>query len=289
VILPRFELAEPISVGEACGILQGNDKARVMAGGTDLLVSMKKKTATAELVVSLGKIQGLRTISFSDPTTLIIGPTATVAEVAESSLIETNFPGLAFAAGKLASPQIRNRATIGGNICTARPAGDTIGPLIAYGATVRIAAARGERTAAVESIFKGPGQTTIGKDEILTSIELKRPAGSTGASYVKYTIRKAMEIALVSVTAVVSMDNGVCRSARVVLGAVAPTFIRCPAAESYLSGKEISEDVAERAGQLAVDACSPISDVRGSAGYRRRLVQVLVKRAILEAAANVRT
>ncbi len=287
MILPRFELAEPASVGEACALLQSNGKARVIAGGTDLLVSLKKKAVSAELLVSLAKIRGLSGMAVSEKDHLSIGPMVSIAEIAGSPQVEASFPALSKAAGKLGSLQIRNRATIGGNICTARPAGDTIGPLIAYGATVEITSPKGSRSAPVETIFKGPGQTTVGKDEIITSIVLKQPTGRNGASYLKYTIRNAMEIALVSVTTVISIDNGVCRSARVVLGAVAPTFIRCPAAEAYLTGKKISDDVASHAGSIAVDTCRPITDVRGSADYRRRLVQVLVKRSLLEAASNV--
>jgi carbon-monoxide dehydrogenase medium subunit len=282
--LPCFELTEPTSIGEACRMLQGNGEIRLIAGGTDLLVGMKRKGARADLVVSLSRIGELRSMWFPDQTTLVLGAMVSIDDISESPLIKANFPALSNAAGKVGSPEIRNRATIGGNICATRPAGDTIGPLIAYGATVEIAGPTGARSAAVESIFGGSGQTTLGKDEILTSIWLKRPADGTGASYAKFTVRHTLEVPLVSVTSVVSLENGVCRSATLVLGAVAPTFMRCPAAEGLLTGKEMSEAVAERAGYLAGNMCSPTSGLPGLAHYRRRLVEMLVKQSLLEAA-----
>ena len=240
----------------------------------------------ADRLVSLARITELKDSSFPDGVILSLGPMMTIDEIAGSPLIRMNFPALHIAAGKLGSPQVRNRATIGGNVCTARPAGDTIGPLFAYGATAQITSSATERTEPFEALFRGPGQTSIKAGEILTAITIKRPPNGTHGSYVKYTIRNAMEIALVSATAVLSMERDVCRSASVVVGAVAPTFVRCPATEEFLVGKRITEDVAERAGRLVVEACSPISDVRASAGYRSRLVQILVKRSLLEAVSS---
>ena len=287
MILLQFELIEPDSVIKACDFLQHNDKARIIAGGTDLLVNLKKKTIISDLLVSLDKISGLNNISFPDRSILSLGPLLTIADIAESPLIKAHFPVLSQAAGKLGSPQVRNRATIGGNICTARPAGDTIGPLIAYGATAQITGAIGVRTQPFATLFQGPGQTSIGRGEILTAIMIKRPVGNIRGNYIKYTIRKAMEIALISITTLVSLENSVCSSAKIILGAVAPTFIRCPAAEDFLVGKKITDDIADRAGKLAINACSPISDVRASADYRRKLVKILVKRSLLEAISSV--
>ncbi len=287
MILPRFELMEPGSVSEACDILRRNEKSKVIAGGTDLLVNMKRKVIAPDVLVSLAGIPEFKTMRSPDAASVALGPMMTIAEVAESPLIKANFPVLCQAAGKLGSAQVRNRATIGGNVCTARPAGDTIGPLIAYGAAAHITGARGERTEPFGALFRGPGQTTIRPDELLTAVTLPRPAPNTGGSYVKYTIRNAMEIALVSVTSLLTFERGVCRSAKVVLGAVAPTFVRCPASEGFLVGKKVTEKVAEEAGRLVIDACSPITDIRASADYRGKLVQVLVKRCLLEAAASV--
>jgi CO/xanthine dehydrogenase FAD-binding subunit len=284
MILPRFRLLEPTSVKEVCDILQHNNDTRVIAGGTDLLVNMKKKVIMAGTLISLDKISELKDVSYSGKTGLTMGSMVRIADVAESPIIKTNYSILATAADKLGSLQIRNRATIGGNICSARPAADTIGPLIAYGAVAQIASSGGAREEAIETIFKGPGQTTIGKGEFLTGITIKSPEDNTESSYIKFGIRRAMDIAVVSVTSLITLKNGTCSLARLVLGAVAPTFIRCPKAEEFLLGKDLSEDVAEQASRLATAASRPISDFRASADYRRNLVQVLVKRSLLEAA-----
>ena len=210
-------------------------------------------------------------------------------EIETSPVVRKNYPVLAKAAGKLGSLQIRNLATIGGNICSARPAGDTIGALIACGAAVQITSSKGVRNEPIETIFKGPGQTTIGKNELLTGITLKKPVSNTGSSYIKYGVRNAMEIAMVSVTSLVTIEGGVCKSARVVMGAVGPTFVQCTKVEEFLVGKPISESVAEKAGQLALDAAHLRNSLRASAEYRRNLIQVLVKRSLLEAASEVKS
>jgi CO/xanthine dehydrogenase FAD-binding subunit len=286
MILPRFELVEPTKIEEVCDILQKQEKVKVIAGGTDLLVNMKRKVIAADMLVSLSKIPELSGLFFSDKTGLEIGSMVRIADINVSPVIKAQYPGLATAAGKLGSPQIRNRATIGGNVSSARPAADMVGPLIAYGAIARIATPGGVREEPLEKIFKGPGQTTLAKGEFLMGMRIHTPEKNTGISYIKYGIRHAMEIALVSVTSLVVLEKGTCRLARVVLGAVAPTFIRCPKTEGFLTGKEISEQVVEEAGDLASQSCSPITDIRASADYRRQLVRVLTKRTINEAVAD---
>lgn len=288
MILPRFELAEPKTVQDVCNTLKQKDRVKVIAGGTDLLVNLKKKAFTADTVVSLSQIPELSGISFTANTGLTIGAMVRIAEIAVDPVIAANYPGLAAAAGKLGSPQIRNRATVGGNVCSARPAADMVGPLVAYRAIAQIATPSGTREEPVERIFRGPGQTTLGKDEFLTGIKVPAPAKNTGISYIKYGIRHAMEIALVSVTSLLVIENGKCTSSRVVLGAVAPTFIRCSATEEFLIGKTISEAVAEQAGYSAADICTPITDIRGTADYRRQMVRVLTKRTLLEAASRIK-
>jgi CO/xanthine dehydrogenase FAD-binding subunit len=181
---------------------------------------------------------------------------------------------------------VRNLATIGGNICTARPSGDTIGPLVAYEASVEVTGPDGRRKEDLQSFIRAPGLTTLAKEEVLTAIMVKTPAPNTGGSYVKYGVRNAMEIAIVSVTCLVTVHRGACTSAKIVLGAVAPTFIRCPAAEESLAGKEITGEAAAQAGRLAAAVATPHTSRRGSAEYRQKLVEILTKRALLEAAAN---
>lgn len=286
MILPRFELEEPTTVKEVCYILQKNNSVKVIAGGTDLLVNMKKKVITADILISLDKLAQLDQLSFSNEKGLTLGAMSRIADIAASPVIKDHYPGLAVAAGKLGSPQIRNRATVGGNVCSARPAADMVGPLTAYGAVAIIATADGEREEPLEKLFKGPGQTTLKKGEFLIGFKIKTPFRNTGISYIKYGIRHAMEIAMVSVTSLVELDKGNCQASRVVLGAVAPTFIRAPKTEAYLKGKTISKAVAEQAGEMASGECSPITDIRASAEYRRQLVRVLTERSLLEIAAS---
>lgn len=284
MILPKYEFLEPLTVHDLFSSLKNyGDKAKIIAGGTDLLVNMKKKAIKPDAVISLAKIPELDKIQFNEGKGLVLGPMVTISQIAESSIIKDKYSILSQAAGKLGSWQIRNRATVGGNICTARPAGDMIGPLIAYGARVKITGSGSEREELLEKIFVGPGKTTISPQEILTEIIVNTPEANTGASYIKYGIRRAMEIAMVSVTAVLSFKKGTCTSASIVLGAVAPTFVRCSRSEEMLTGEKITTAIAEKAGQAAATFCSPISDIRGSADYRRQLVRVLTKRSILEA------
>lgn len=286
MILPRFDLLEPSSVKEICKALQSGNNSRVIAGGTDLLVNLKKKVFTADTLISLDKAAELKEMSFSDEKGLTLGSAVRIIDVVDSPVIQENFPALAAAAGKLGSWQIRTRATIGGNVCSARPAADTIGPLIAYGAFAVIASPDGTREELIETIYKGPGQTTLAKGEILQAIRIPKPLKNTKVVYTKYGIRQAMEIALVSVTTSVTLENDICTTGKIVLGAVAPTYIRCIKTEEFLKGKAITEDTAEQAGQVASESCKPITDIRASADYRRQLVKVLVKRNLLSSVAG---
>jgi carbon-monoxide dehydrogenase medium subunit len=208
----------------------------------------------------------------------------TVSELAETPIIKQKFPLLAIAANKIGSPQIRNRATVGGNICTARPAGDTIGPLTAYGAEVQLVLGKESRWEPISKFITGPGKTNRKDGEVLAAIRIKPFPANTGVSYIKYGVRKAMEIAMVSVTTVLTFKGDECEKAIIVLGAVAPTFIHSDDAEAALKSRKITTPIAEQAAEMAAACCRPITDTRASAEYRRDLIQVLTKRGILEAA-----
>jgi carbon-monoxide dehydrogenase medium subunit len=286
VILPRFQFLEPETFEGVHQIVEKNKGDTVlMAGGTDLLVNLKRKVVKAKIVISLEKINSIKQINYSESAGLILGSMVTISELAETPLIQQKFPLLAAAAGKLGSPQIRNRATVGGNICTARPAGDTIGPLLAYGAEVQLVLGKESRWEPLSKFIVGPGKTTRKEGEVLAAIKIKPFAADSGVSYIKYGVRKAMEIAMVSVTTALTFNGNKCKSAFIILGAVAPTFIRSSDAEEALRSKEITPSLAEKAGELAAACCTPITDVRASAEYRRDLVKALAKRGIMEAAA----
>jgi len=287
VILPRFKFTEPQTLEEAFEIVEQNKgDAAFLAGGTDLLVNLKKKVVNHSVIISLEKLAELKNIEYSNEKGLTLGAMTRISDIEESPVLREKYPILAIAASKLGSLQVRNRATVGGNICAARPAGDTIGPLIAYAATVRLVSKDGERRQPLEEFFLSPGKTIIREGEILADIQLSTVPANTGASYIKYGVRKAMEIAMVTVTTLLTFGNASCQSARVVLGAVAPTFIRSPQAEDVLSGGIFSRDIAGQAAKLAAGCCQPISDMRASAEYRRELVEVLTRRSLLEAASQ---
>ena len=285
MILPRFQFLEPATFEEALQIVEKNKgEAVLMAGGTDLLVNLKRKVITASVVISLEKISALRQINYSESAGLTLGSMVRISELAETPVIKQKYPLLATAANKLGSPQIRNRATVGGNVCTARPAGDTIGPLLAYGAEVQLIRGKESRWEPLSKFIVGPGKTTRKEGEILAAFKLKSCAADTGFSYIKYGVRKAMEIAMVSVTTNLTFDGKKCTSAAVILGAVGPTFMRSGDAEATLCAKEITEVLAEQAAEQAGAFCTPITDTRATAEYRCDLVKALTKRSIMEAA-----
>jgi carbon-monoxide dehydrogenase medium subunit len=284
VILPKFEFIEPETFEEVYQIVEKNrGDAVLIAGGTDLLVNMKKKTIKPKILVSLEKINSLKQINYSDPEGLTLGSMVTINELSGNPLIRQKFLLLSIAAAKIGSLQVRNRATVGGNICTARPAGDTIGPLLAYGAKVQLVKGKENRWETLEKFITGPGKTTKKEGEVLAAIIIKPFADNTGVSYIKYGVRKAMEIAMVSITTSLTFDGNKCQAASIVLGAVGPTFIRSIDAEESLRSSEVTLSVAEKAAELAAACCTPITDVRASAEYRRELARILTKRGIMEA------
>ncbi len=272
----------PSSVREALKALQSyNGQAQVIAGGTDIIPELKAQVRNVRCLVDISGIKGFNKIEINGNDARI-GAVATLYRIASSKQIIANFPALARAAGEVGSPQIRNMATIGGNICSARPAADTIGPLIGYGAKVKITGKEGERWLAIEELFTGPGETILKTGEILTGISMELPPQGTYSTYTKIGLRKALAIAIVSVTSVITLEpgSGKCKRARIALGAVAPTLIRCHEAERILINNKITGDLARQAGVLAAQSCRPNSDIRGSAEYRLQIVKVLVRRAL---------
>jgi len=267
----RFEYFEPDTLGEAVALLARYEgRAQALAGGTDLLVELKEQLRRADCVVNIKRIPGLGGLSFDPRTGLRIGALATAREVETSPEVLQHYASLAQAARELGSIQVRNRATIVGNICRASPSADTLPPLIADGAILKTSA----RSVPLETFFTGPGKTLLKPGELVTAIELPAPGPRTGKAYLKHGRRKAMELATVGVAVSVSPE-----SARIVLGAVAPTPIRATRAEQvFLKSKNVAE-----AAEAAMNEAQPISNVRASAEYRREMVRVLTRRAIEQA------
>ncbi|MCX7707134.1 MAG: xanthine dehydrogenase family protein subunit M [Anaerolineae bacterium] len=286
----RFAYLEPATLHEAVAFLgQHGAQARVLAGGTDLLTALKEGWERPEWVVSIGRISDLNYVRYEPETGLRLGALASVRAVETSPEVRQHYPVLADAAGKLASVQIRNLATVAGNICRASPSADTIPALLVLDAEARVVGPNGDRRVPLAHFFTGPGRTVLGPAELLVEVLVPPPRPGTGAEYIKHSPRRAMDLAVVGLAALVVLDGSRCVDARIALGAVAPTPIRVHAAEEHLIGKEITPEAAEAAAQAAQAAAQPISDVRGTAAYRRKMVRVLTRRCILQAAERARS
>ncbi|MGD9041466.1 MAG: xanthine dehydrogenase family protein subunit M [Desulfobacteraceae bacterium] len=284
--LPKFEYHAPTSLGEALDHLSRyGDKAKVLAGGTDLLVSMKRREILPEHLINLKGIQELRHIHYDRKRGLEIGGLVTMGEIERSTIVREKYSVLWDAANVMAAPQIRSLATIGGNLCSAVPSADTAPPLVVLGATVTLAGKNGERTLLVEDFFAGPEVSVLNPDEILSHLSIPSPPENSGGAYLKLMRRNAMDLALVGVAACLALDGGkrVCKEARIALGAVAPTPMRALGAEELLLNQEPDEHLAMEAGKIAAEQAHPISDIRASKEYRTEMVRVLTKRAVMAA------
>ena len=272
----RFQYFEPKSLGEASSLLAAG--GQVLAGGTDLLVEIKEHLRRADRVVNIKKIPGIGGLSYDARGGLRIGALVTAREVEIAPFVLEHYASLVQAARELGSIQVRNRATIVGNICRASPSADTLPPLIADGAIIKLQGSSGARELPLEEFFTGPGKTVLRPDELVTELVVPAPPPRTGKVYIKHGRRKAMELATVGVAVTLTRDASV----RIVLGAVAPTPIRARAAEEILKKDPKALDQAAAA---AMAEARPISNVRASAEYRREMVRVLTRRAIEQALA----
>jgi len=284
--MARFEYCEPATLDEAVALLRtARGEAAVLAGGTDLLVQIRERVRRPAHVVNIKKILGLDAFRFDPAEGLTIGALATTRALETSDLVRRRYAGLHAAVVHFASIQVRHRATVVGNVCRASPSADTLPPLIADGATVRILGPDGVRTALLEHFCTGPGRTVLQDGELVTHVQVPAPAPRTGKVYVKHGRRIEMELATVGVAATVTLDaRGALADARIALAAVAPTPLRARAAEGALRdaarGAPPDEGAFEAAADAAASEARPIADVRASAEYRREMVRVLVRRAL---------
>ncbi len=281
--LPDFEYFTPDSVEEACQLLSKyGPKAMAIAGGTDIVVKMKKEVLAPEILVSIGHLPELKKIEYVPGKGVVIGAGVTHNEVQNSKILQEKYLSVCEAAHQMANNQVRNLGTIGGNISNAVPSADMPPILIALDTTVKIVGSKKERTLPLEDVFKGPNQTVLEHDELITEFVI--PDGSfTGSTYLKFGLRASGALAVVGVAASVQMEGGVIKDARIVLGAVSPVPLRAKEAENLLKGKQASEELFEEAGVIASGECRPISDIRASAEYRRDMVRVFTRRALLKA------
>jgi len=269
---------------EAIALLaQHGSSAKILAGGTDLLADLKSASDAPSLIIDITRAEDLKGIGVVDDG-LRIGALVTHSELMESPLIRDMFPALVDAAHSIGAVQTRNLGTVGGNLVTAVPSMDSGPALIALDASVTVASRAGRRRLALGELFVGPRQTRLGADELLLDIVIPRQNLGKPAAFQKFGLRKGQALALVNAAASLWTDrNGRFVEPRIALGAVAPTVIRAPQAEAYLAGRLITPEATVEAGRIAATEAKPISDFRASAGYRRDLIAVLVKRALAAA------
>ena len=275
-----LDFTAPATLEEALRIKQqrGAD-ARVIAGGTDLILRMRDRVFSPALLIDLRRTS-LDAISLTSDE-MRLGAYVDMSQVLASADIARMFPALPSACREFAGPPIRNRSTLGGNIVNASPAADLVPPLIAYDASIVLSCAGGDRVLPLAEFFVGPGQSVIEPEEILTEIRLPVMPSITAATFIKLGQRRSMAISQVNLATRLTLDESATVSdARIVLGAVAPTPIRAPAAEGILTGKQLSDELLEQAAGQAGQEISAIADVRASQAYREQMVEVLVRRAL---------
>ena len=286
--MARFDYLEPHSLDEALGMLEKHGaRARLVAGSTDFLVRWRTGVWRPEIVVCMQHVPGLDGLRFNDDDGLSIGAMVTVQDIEQNATVRTRYPALAAGATAFAGVQVRNLATVVGNVCNASPAGDTLPALLAYDAQCRIVGSDGERWLPLTDVFVGPGQTAVAAGEIMTEIRLPTPPPNSGGLYIKHSPRGAMDISAVGAASVVSVgSDGTCASVRIALGAVAPTPIRAFGAEGRLVGQTPADENIAESARLAAQSSRPIADVRSGAEYRREIAQVLTERTLRHAAAT---
>ena len=280
----RFHLALPRSIEDCLKLLaERGPEAKLVAGGTDLLPQMKNGLVKPTAVNDLSGVADLRVLRREDGAGLRVGASVAAREIELDPYTRSAYPALAESGALVGSVQIRNLATVGGNLCNAAPSADMAPPLLALEAEAIIAGPRGRRRVPMADFFTGVRRTVLAPDELLVELIVPAPGPHSGGQYLRHTPRRELDIAVVGVASQVTLSDGVCRKARIALAAVAPTPIRATAAERALEGQPPTAQLIARAAQLAVEAARPISDQRGSADFRRHLVGVLTRRTLTTA------
>ncbi len=279
-MLPEFDLVMPENLQTALENLGQRSPGVVpVAGGTNLTVDMRSRRHIPTTLVNIEHIQELSGIHQGDDR-IEIGGGATIAEISKSPLIAAAAPALKEAAQVFANPLIRNRATIGGNLADASPAADTAPPLLVHEARVELRSAKNCRIVPLDEFFVGVRKTVLQPDEIIKAVHIPKTNVPSASSFYKLGLRKADAISIASVAVYLENNHGACGKVRIAMGSVAPKPLRAYAAEEFLTGKHLSQNLIEEAAKLAAEASSPISDIRGSAEYRRRMVFVLTRRLL---------
>ncbi len=281
--LPEFEYIGVATIGDACRHLaKHKTDAKVLAGGTDLLVKMKDEVCDPKFVIGLKGIKGLDKVVYDKAEGLRIGALATHKDVIESGVVQKRYASLAEALGMIGTVQVRNLATVAGNLCNAAPSADSAPMLIALGAKVKLAGLSGEREVALEKFFEGPGKTALKGDEIVTEIIVPNDKLHSGGKYEKLFARTSVDLACVGSACWVVIDpkTKVIKDIKIVLGAVAPIPMRAEKSERVLKGKVATDALIKEAGEVASQEAKPITDIRASKEYRTAMVKVMTRRAI---------
>jgi aerobic carbon-monoxide dehydrogenase medium subunit len=281
-----FEMYQPTTLQEASRLLKDKGAGgRFLAGGTDLVIAIKEKGLVPKYVVDLKKVPGLSGIRENADGSITIGALTTMRAIETNPLLNKKYPFLCQSAAEVGSIQIRNRATVGGNMANATPSADVAPTLIVLNATAKIVDYGKEKIVPLEEFFRSPGQSIMSPEEILAEITIPKTSPQLVGEYIKFSPREMMDLAYVGVAVVynIAADKR-CIDVRIVLGAVAPTPLRARSAEALLEGKILTEELAAKVGAAAAQESKPISDVRSSADYRRAMVGAMTKRALLNAA-----
>jgi carbon-monoxide dehydrogenase medium subunit len=286
----RFEIALPRTIDDCLKVLsESAGDTKVVAGGTDLVPQMKNGVARPARVVDLSGIAPLRMLESANGGGLRVGGAVTARALELDPRVRVSYAALAEAGALVGSVQVRNLATVGGNICNAAPSADLAPPLMALDAEAVIAGRKGQRGVPVASFFTGVRKTVLAPDELLVEFVIPAPGPHSAGTYLRHTPRRELDIAVVGVASQITLANGVCTKARIALAAVAPTPVHATEAEQALTGQTLTPALIERAAELAVSAARPINDQRGSADFRRHLVRVLTRRTLTTAHERARS
>lgn len=281
--LSRFDYYAPETIDEACKLAaELGEGAMFMAGGTDLLIKIKRKMISPKAVIDIKNINELNEVTFDEKEGLTIGSTVTLTAIENHPVIKEKYPAIADAAHATANVQIRNMASVSGNLCNAAPSAENAPVMMAMGAQVNIVGPDGPKSVSLDEFFKGPGQTVLKQGELLTSINVPVPPKGAGTSYQHISARGKVDISAVGVGTMLTMNGDVCEDVRIFLGAVAPTPIMAVNAQNVLKNNKLTEELLQTAGLEASKECKPITDMRASAEYRTLMVAVLTGRAIDE-------
>lgn len=282
-----FDYSAPRTLGEAVEIMTLHPSARALAGGTDLLVQMRTGRKQPDIVVDVKRIPEMNVLSV-DAAGLTLGAAVPCCRIYEDTAVSRAFPALSEVAALIGGTQIQGRASIGGNLCNAAPSADAIPLLIAMRATARVIGPSGERTIAVEEFCTAPGKNVLSEGELLISLHIPSLKPRAAARYLRFIPRNEMDIAVAGAGVSVELDNGTIVSAHVALSSVAPTPLYVTAAGTALQGLPATAESLAKACELARDAARPITDMRGTADYRRHLCAVLTRRALESAIATAK-